>query len=80
MTKVNKRAMAQLEESSARELREVKKRWREKRVTKLVRFSVSSHNHISRLAKDKKTTMSKILDHIINKYFKYQRLYEDDSR
>ena len=80
MTKVNRRAMAQLEESSVKELREVKKIWKEKRVTKLARLSSTAHYHVRRLAKNNKTTMSKILDHIINKYFTHQRLYEGDRQ
>lgn len=51
---------------------------KEKRTTRLVRFSDKSHAKIKRLAKTRKTTMSKTLDHIIMKYFKHQRLYELD--
>ena len=50
----------------------------EKRVTKLVRFSYNSHNKLKTFSKERKETMSKILDHIIEMYFKHQRLYELD--
>lgn len=52
------------------------KKRQEKRVTKLVRFSYTSHKLLKTLARIRKMTMSKTLDHIINKYFKYQDLYE----
>ena len=57
---------------------DVPRETKEKRITRLVRFSNKSHSRIKRLAKVRKTTMSKTLDHIIKKYFKHQRLYELD--
>lgn len=51
---------------------------RKQRITKLVRFSDTSHSQLKAFAKQKKTTMSKGLDHIIKKYFKHQNLYELD--
>tara|TARA_B100000745_G_scaffold300419_1_gene254320 strand:- start:1570 stop:1734 length:165 start_codon:yes stop_codon:yes gene_type:complete len=51
---------------------------KKRRATKLVRFSDVSHTRLQRLSKERKTTMSKTLDHIIKKYFKHQNLYELD--
>jgi hypothetical protein len=51
---------------------------KEQRITKLVRFSITSHEGLQEFAKDRKTTMSKALDHIISKYFKHQKLYENN--
>jgi hypothetical protein len=74
----NRKAIRELKESSEEELKEVGKRWKEARVTKLVRFSLTSHQLIKQLAKKRRITMSKTLDHIIKKFFKHQNLYEID--
>ena len=60
------------------EFNDAPRKFKEGRITKLVRLSKVSHRRIKRLAKLRKTTMSKTLDHIIKKYFKYQKLYELD--
>ena len=52
------------------------KKKRERRVTKLVRFSYNSHNKLKAFSKERKQTMSKVLDHIIEMYFKHQQFYE----
>lgn len=78
MPTINRRAVRQLAESSVEELKEVSKRWKETRITKLVRFSSTSHQSVKRLAKERKLTMSRTLDHIINKFFEHQNLYELD--
>lgn len=51
---------------------------KKQRITKLVRFSNTSHELLKAFAKERKVTMSKSLDHIIKKYFKHQDLYELD--
>lgn len=51
---------------------------KKQRITKLVRFSITSHELLKKFSKERKTTMSKSLDHIIKKYFKHQKLYELD--
>ena len=76
MPTINRKAVRQLAESSEEELKEVSKRWKEARVTKLVRFSKASHLSIKQLARERKITMSKTLDHIINKFLEHQDLYE----
>lgn len=48
------------------------------RVTRLVRFSNNSHKKLKKSARARKMTMSKTLDHIVNRYFKHQTLYEND--
>ncbi len=76
MNTTNKKALSQLAESSIEELKKARKKWKQTRVTKLVRFSPISHRSIKQLAKKRKMTMSKTLDHIIEKFFKHQELYE----
>jgi len=78
MPTINKEALSQLAESSAKELQEVKGRWKVKRKTRLVRFSLKSHTLIKRLAKERKTTMSKTLDYVIKKYLNNKEYYEVD--
>ncbi len=78
MRDLNNKALEELAKSSKKELAQSAKRWKAARVTKLVRFSTRSHYLVKQLAKERKMTMSKTLDFIINKFIKNQKHYEID--
>lgn len=60
------------------EFNDAERKYKRARVTKLVRFSPTSHARLKRLARLRKSPMSRTLDHIISKYVQHQKHYELD--